>query len=364
MPYAPRIIWTYWDQGHKVLPAFHKLCLESWRKSCPDWRIEVVDRETIFHFVQPEDLPLTFDEMTRRQHRADCARSALLYRHGGIYMDPTTLAFKDVSHVVHFQEIERGAKDYAGFFRSSHNFVENWFMACRKGCEFITRWHQQHLQYWENRRSVDKKFRHDAFFRQVDFQYFADDELDYLVQHACLAKLLSTDKAFARMARQRTHLCDGTVPAFGGLWLNRTLLHRAKDKANIRRFQRQVQSREQGPAGSVSLVKLMSTLKNDKQPRVMDKIDRLAYVEDIDDALVVDLLWEESERVVAELQARKVPFAKFTGPVSEQLRRLRLRDILLWPSLLRQLLVLSLGKEFELPSPPGGRPPRTKGQPV
>lgn len=365
MPYAPKIIWTYWDQGHKALPAFHKLCIESWRRKCPGWRVEVVDRETIFHFVQPEDLPQTFDEMSRRQHRADCARSALLYRHGGIYMDPSILAWRDVGHVVRYQDIERGAKDYAGFFRGSHRFVENWFMACRKGCEFIERWHRQHLQYWENRRSVDRRFKSDVFFKGVDFTYFADDETDYLVQHACLVKLMCMDKKFERMARTKTNLHDGTVAAFGGLWLNRTLLHRAQEKANQRRFQREIQHGGGGSIGSISLTKLAKALKTEKQqPGVMDKIDRLAYIEDVDEALALDLLWEESTKLVVEVDVRRVPFAKFTGPVTEQLRRLRLRDLLLWPSTLRRLMALSLGSEIELPSPAGARPPRTKGQPV
>lgn len=278
-------------------------------------------------------------------------------------MDPTILAWRDIFKTLPFHDIEEGRKDYVGFFRSTFYMVENWFMACRKGCELIERWHQQHLAYWNDRRSVDRKFNRDLpFFTGVDFSNFGEDELTYLAQHACFLKLKTTDKDFDKMAKNRMTLFDSWMPKYGGLYINKNLKDRAVRKAHSKALQRSIQNNklDKGPLAQGQGRGYGRLRHRDLPPQ--HGLATLETQEDIEDSLWTNFYWEDDVQMAHHIVEKLIPFAKFTSPLSDLLKRLRLRDIRRWPSTLRRLVVLALGEEYKLPLPPGGRPARVKGQ--
>jgi len=129
---APRVFWTYWDQGRDRLPAFNRLCLDSWRRKHPQWKVEVIDRDSASSWLEGGDLPSTFNRMQMPQHRADCVKLAVLRRHGGIYMDSSIMVWQDLSVITGWRDIEDGNRDFAGYYLNSRDFVENYFLACRR----------------------------------------------------------------------------------------------------------------------------------------------------------------------------------------------------------------------------------------
>merc|ERR1712032_126543 len=94
-------------------------------------------------------------------------------------------------------------------------FIENWFIACRRGNPLIAAWHQAFLRFWKGRtNSFDGGgLAESPMFRGVDLSCMKDDQKNYLTMHSCFKWLLDRDKA----ARQ--------------LWQDDLLLLRADDGA-------------------------------------------------------------------------------------------------------------------------------------
>eukprot|EP00316_Scyphosphaera_apsteinii_P016425 CAMPEP_0119337928 /NCGR_PEP_ID=MMETSP1333-20130426/95033_1 /TAXON_ID=418940 /ORGANISM="Scyphosphaera apsteinii, Strain RCC1455" /LENGTH=396 /DNA_ID=CAMNT_0007349091 /DNA_START=50 /DNA_END=1240 /DNA_ORIENTATION=+ len=88
-----RIIWSYWNAGRAAMPGFCQLCVESWERCNPGWRIVILDDANLKAFVAADELPTTFLSLMG-QHRSDIVRAAVLVRFGGLYMDATTLCLQ------------------------------------------------------------------------------------------------------------------------------------------------------------------------------------------------------------------------------------------------------------------------------
>jgi hypothetical protein len=218
---APRIIWTYWDQGHEKVPPFNALCIETWQSTNPEWQVVVLDHQTLKGCLEPGDLPPAFDSPGMLcQHRADCARLALLRRFGGIYMDSSVMALRDVPNALDWAKIESGHKDFAGFFLRDRAYVENYILACRRGSPLVCSWHRVWLEFWHSRQGFTQ------FFNGIDLSHIPSWNHEYLVQHACYKKLLDLDTGGFRGLAKRAHLLDAASRR-GALWLFRRLREEA-----------------------------------------------------------------------------------------------------------------------------------------
>jgi len=93
-----KIIWGYWDTGESSLAGFAKLCIASWRAKHPTWEVIVLSEDNYKNFVAAEDVPSTYKSLIA-QHKSDILRTAILKRHGGVYMDITTLIFRSFDSV-------------------------------------------------------------------------------------------------------------------------------------------------------------------------------------------------------------------------------------------------------------------------
>lgn len=73
------------------MPQFCKLALQTWRCQNPTWTIIVVSEHNKRDYIcEASDLPATYESLIV-QHRSDLIRLAVLIRHGGVYLDATTL---------------------------------------------------------------------------------------------------------------------------------------------------------------------------------------------------------------------------------------------------------------------------------
>ncbi|MDR7296579.1 hypothetical protein J2X16_001918 [Pelomonas aquatica] len=105
----PKVIWTYWQATPP--PAFIAACLANWRRFAPDHELRVLGRNNIVEWL-PE-LRADFDALPAHR-QADWLRVQLLARHGGVWMDTSTLLSRDLGWL-HETRRRRGA-DHVGFY--------------------------------------------------------------------------------------------------------------------------------------------------------------------------------------------------------------------------------------------------------
>lgn len=83
-------IFTFWEPA-KSMPAYVKLCIETWRTFLPDYEVVVVDYSTLDKWLGKG----FFDEILYSDFslpkQADAIRAGILYRHGGIWLDADTI---------------------------------------------------------------------------------------------------------------------------------------------------------------------------------------------------------------------------------------------------------------------------------
>eukprot|EP00913_Durusdinium_trenchii_P031629 g29619.t1 len=103
---APKVIWMYWAQGSKQLNGFRRLCVHTWQVQNPDWKIKILEKETVARFIEPSELPRCYEELGRTRPERDAAgelpaaqqsdalRLALLAKYGGVYTDVATICLR------------------------------------------------------------------------------------------------------------------------------------------------------------------------------------------------------------------------------------------------------------------------------
>lgn len=132
----PRIIWAFWSGPSQ--PELIRRCFDNWRAMCPDFEIRILDEHSALQYL--DCIPQALDQASAPK-RADWVRVELLRRHGGIWLDASTILTAPLDWVIDAQA--RSRSDYVGFyleqFTSDPAFpvVENWFMAAPPGSPFI-----------------------------------------------------------------------------------------------------------------------------------------------------------------------------------------------------------------------------------
>jgi len=133
----PKVIWAYWQAA--PVPVFIQACIANWRRFAPDHEVRLLDRSSIAHWLPT--LRADFNTLPA-ERQADWLRIQLLARHGGVWMNASTLLSRDLGWL-HELRAKRQA-EYVGFYidryttRPELPVIENWFMASVPGGGFIT----------------------------------------------------------------------------------------------------------------------------------------------------------------------------------------------------------------------------------
>jgi len=142
-----RKIYTYWEYDDDNLRPWTKLNVQSWLKHAPPGTELVLVNESNFHDLIP-DAPEELFKLPYAACKSDVVRAAVLYHHGGLYLDTDFMVMKPLGTV--FAKLEEGWDVVAyGDSRDGHtgkckanSFTSN-FMAARKGNVVSGTW-------WEN----------------------------------------------------------------------------------------------------------------------------------------------------------------------------------------------------------------------
>lgn len=135
-PAIPRVVWAYWTGGEP--PPLIERCFANWRRLNPGFSIRILDDDSLSEHVGEVPEALAHASATLR---ADWIRLELLRRHGGIWLDASTVLTASLDWVLeaHGQFGVDLVAYYLGRYTTDDAFpvVENWFLAAPPGSAFI-----------------------------------------------------------------------------------------------------------------------------------------------------------------------------------------------------------------------------------
>ncbi len=141
----PRLLWIYWAQGWDQAPEQSRLCLASWERHNPDWRVIRLDdtnageHADLGTFLDGKDITVTA--------RSNHLRMRLLARHGGVWVDASTFCSRPLSDWL-------PGLMQSGFFAFSRpgpdRVLATWFLAAEPDHPLILRWRDLMERYWRN----------------------------------------------------------------------------------------------------------------------------------------------------------------------------------------------------------------------
>ena len=166
---TPRIIFTYWHQGFEAAPAVPRACLDQIRRTHSDCDIHALDSSDLEEIRK--DIPLSEDVWNKLAipHQSDLIRTALLLRHGGIWMDPTVYPLS--SSWDWLQD-----KMDAGLFffqrPGRDRLISNWLIAAERGHPVLADLLEKLCAYHETRDwrepSAQQARRHSTLSRLIN----------------------------------------------------------------------------------------------------------------------------------------------------------------------------------------------------
>ena len=220
----PRILWTYWHPA--PAPAFIQACLANWRRFAPDHELRLLDRDSLDHWLPA--LRPDFDSLPAYR-QADWLRVQLLARHGGIWMDASTLLSRDLAWL-HGTRRRTGA-DYVGFYidryttRPELPIVENWMMASVPGGAFATALAAAFDDALDQGAEALLQRLQDEGRHARVVQALTEDFQRYLLMHVAASDWLDREPQAARLALLRAE--DGPFAWLAGVgWRKRHLYAR------------------------------------------------------------------------------------------------------------------------------------------
>lgn len=198
----PKVIWTYWQAAPPS--AFIQACIANWGRFAPNHEVRLLDRSSAAQWLPA--LRADFDELPAYR-QADWLRVQLLARHGGVWMDASTLLSRDLGWL-HDLRARRQA-EYVGFYidryttRPELPMVENWFMASVPGGGFVTALAAAFDRALaEGAEPLLQRLRAEGRHAAV-VQGLTEDFQRYLLMHVAAAELLDREPEAHRLALLR-----------------------------------------------------------------------------------------------------------------------------------------------------------------
>jgi hypothetical protein len=129
-------IWSYWEDapGRGPRAAYLDLCLETIERHRGGLALHVLDRDDAVQWLPDLDLE-RWHALPAPNYRSDYARSRLLARHGGIWIDVDTIALAPLPRLL--DELDDTGMVCWG--RELGRFFGG-LCAARAGAEFVTNW--------------------------------------------------------------------------------------------------------------------------------------------------------------------------------------------------------------------------------
>lgn len=147
----PKKIWIYWAQGWDAPPPVVQLCRESWIQKNPDWRVIVINKDSISEYLTL-GAPFAGKEVSHAAY-SDIARIGLLSKYGGVWADATTFCSASLDSWL-------PAAMRSGFFAfyKPKTTIASWFLAVEKDNQLMRRWEEYVACYWKYAEKPNRYF--------------------------------------------------------------------------------------------------------------------------------------------------------------------------------------------------------------
>ena len=93
-------IYTVWWQGLDNCPRLCQLCIDSWSKLNPSWRVHIIDKNNIHSYIDKESVE-KIQKFKTITTQTDLMRLYILKRYGGLYTDATNLCAISLDNWLH-----------------------------------------------------------------------------------------------------------------------------------------------------------------------------------------------------------------------------------------------------------------------
>ena len=152
-----KIVWTCWLQGIDDAPLMVKHCIESQKKTLPDYEHRIL---TIRNYHQWVELPEYIEKKFRKGRipRAlftDLLRLAVLKKYGGVWLDASVLftGFENEKLLNRWHKIEQSEFTIYRYFKRGRKEtvgLSNWFIAARPNEFVVSTVLDMLLAYWKD----------------------------------------------------------------------------------------------------------------------------------------------------------------------------------------------------------------------
>ena len=140
-------IFILWFQGFDMAPDVVKTCVKSWKYYNPDWKIVLLDANTLNQYMDI-DKYITDDTGKKFTKTAlsDIIRCTLLKVYGGVWVDATTFCNKPLNDWLPQYSTE-------GFFAFStpgpDRLLSSWFLYSDINNYILDKWFNKTIEYYE-----------------------------------------------------------------------------------------------------------------------------------------------------------------------------------------------------------------------
>lgn len=218
-------IWAFWHSGLSHMPPWSRRNVTNWvRRLGPQWTVRILDTVddsplNVLKYVKPKYLPQAFldgtmDGLHAGAHRSDLIRGPLLFEYGGIWIDVGIMIFRHVDRICWDVLADPESPFDVAVPHGGGVSMFNYFIAARKGSEFIRHFHEVFLELWKGKTSCDGVNQHpllkpvfemqarlkaekaDITMDTFDepFAVPADRIMDYIAQMLCWERVCMIEK--------------------------------------------------------------------------------------------------------------------------------------------------------------------------
>ncbi len=135
----PRKIFAYWNCA--PLPEDKTKFLKNWQRFNPDYEIHLITDDNIQEYIP--DFPISKD-FPSPQYKSDLVRLSAIQRHGGFWVDTTTIFTESIEWLRTIQHKRKS--EFIGFYNPSfmeeagNPFIESWIFGAIPNAPFVTQW--------------------------------------------------------------------------------------------------------------------------------------------------------------------------------------------------------------------------------
>jgi hypothetical protein len=164
-----KIVWSFWIQGEENAPELVQKCFESQRIMAKNIGFEhiVLSLETLANYLEIPQYILEKYQAGEIEHAklANYVRSKLLYEHGGIWLDATCFAYKDLDPAI-VTDFDfwnaKGIKAFTGF--GIGYYYQTNIIAARKGSHLYLAMCQMFEKYFAKKNYVPIEYFYMFYF--------------------------------------------------------------------------------------------------------------------------------------------------------------------------------------------------------